>query len=609
MAKKRKKWLIVGMTVMLCCLAYIYIYYVEQAVERPFYITINTEGSSEQISAWKDENGGYYVFLPSYADLSKAQIKLNTIKNLDINSKEIADGSLCDIFEINIKYNMEFSVLGKARTTVITFVQSANIATMYVDTESGSIDYIHSKKRNKEAGTMRLYRVDGGLEYFGELKSISGRGNATWDNAEKKPYEIDLGTDTDLLDMGAARDWILLANAFDSSNMRNKIVFDFAKEAGLTYSPEATWVDLYLNDEYKGLYLLTEQNEVHQERVEIDGEGSFLVSLERHGRMITQNLPYVETREKQTLRVRYPKEPTIEELSVLEHTWQSVEDAILAENGIDGATGKHWTELIDLDSWVRKYLIEEVFGNIDASLISQYFYYDGNSNNEKVFAGPVWDYDGTMGRHWQTADWNFLIANRAKGTYDLASPWFHELYKKEEFQDRLKTIFREDFLPLIYDLCNNRLSNYDAEIKIAAEANRIRWQMEEYGIENLRDYLLQRMEFLNQLWLEEKKYHAVDVRDGTSHYVYYMVAEGECAELLPTFENSSTRTFLGWYDENGVPFDATKPIFEDVVIYSRWSGVSSTVSGYAQYFMPLAVIACMGVGVLWADIRRMRKGG
>ena len=36
---------------------------------------------------------------------------------------------------------------------------------------------------------------------------------------------------------------------------------------------------------------------------------------------------------------------------------------------IDPETGKSWQELIDIDSWARKYLIDEVFGNLDAYLI------------------------------------------------------------------------------------------------------------------------------------------------------------------------------------------------------------------------------------------------
>ena len=53
--------------------------------------------------------------------------------------------------------------------------------------------------------------------------------------------------------MFALKDWILLSNVFDSSHIRNKITYDFARGRGAAYSPEAQWVDLYGNGEYLGL--------------------------------------------------------------------------------------------------------------------------------------------------------------------------------------------------------------------------------------------------------------------------------------------------------------------------------------------------------------------
>ena len=69
--------------------------------------------------------------------------------------------------------------------------------------------------------------------------------------------------------MGAAKKWILLANAFDASNINNKMAYDFAAKAGCAYTPECRWVDLYLNGAYTGLYLLSERNEVDSQRVDI----------------------------------------------------------------------------------------------------------------------------------------------------------------------------------------------------------------------------------------------------------------------------------------------------------------------------------------------------
>jgi len=573
-----------------------------------FEVQLLMENNTEIISPWNKNEDEVYVFLPGYVQLEDVWIYNKGQASLMIDNVPVEEKVNCGTYQLDAPYVLTYSAWGKEYQCTIFFVQSANVATMYIDTESGSMDYVHNQKRNEEAGKLRLYREDGGIEYDGELKSIAGRGNTTWDTAEKKPYTIDLGVDTNLLGMGAARDWVLLANSLDPSNMRNKIVYDFAQEAGLAYSPESRWVDLYLNGEYAGLYLLTEQNEVHPERVAIDEDG-FLVSLERHGRMVTQNLTYVETDAKQTLRVRYPKEPTEDQLTELKNVWQSVENAILSENGIDEKTGKHWLDLIDLDSWVRKYLIEETVGNFDASFISQYFYC--NSKNDKIYAGPVWDYDLSMGKVWQTDGLDFWVANRMRVSDEFETPWFHILYEKEEFQKRMKEIVAAEIIPLMKELSDKKIDEYYDTITAAASVNSLRWNAEGYAAEVLaiKDYWQQRLLFLSNVWLKGEKYHIVEARCEGVSYAYFAVADGKSADNLPDLEDLETRTFVGWYDENGEPFDKTEPVFEDKLIYARWEGLSVTFTGYAQYFMPLAVIACMGAGILWADIRRMRKGG
>ena len=78
----------------------------------------------------------------------------------------------------------------------------------------------------------------------------------------------------------------------------------------------------------------------------------------------------------------------------------------------------------------------------------------------------------------------------------------------------------------------------------------------------------------------------------------------------PQLDDTQYQTFLGWYyADTDLPFDSTAPITEDTEIYAKWADSSYKRKEQIFKLIPLAVIACMGVGVLWADIRRMRKGG
>jgi len=593
-----------GICIMVCC-------QYEQGIEHLLFMEVEADQGLEEISLWQREEGTVYAFLPGYSQMKNVRIRTKGSIDAKIQGEVLQDGMTCEAFQIDTPYEIEYVSWGGKQREELVFIQSSKVATMYIDTESGNMNYVHGSKGNQEKGDIRVYRADGEMEFEGELKSVGGRGNTTWDDAEKKPYNIELNRETNLLEMGMAAKWILLANSKDPSNMRNKIVYDFADEIGLAYSPATEWVDLYLNGEYAGLYLLSERNEVHPERIAIEHPDSLLVSLERRGRMVTQNLPTIQTSEGQVLRIRYPKEQTVEQKETFTNEWQTVEDAILAGDGIDRKTGKSWMELIDLDSWARKYLVEEIFGNLDGCWISQYFYYNGNEEERRIYAGPVWDFDLSMGRTWQTADVNFMIANRLHVSDEYDTPWFHALYKKEEFQQHMEEIYKEEFLPKLRELCVNKIKEYDILISDAARMNAVRWGGESYteDIDRIKTYLERRVSFLSELWLEDKEYYMVEAHNEGASYAYFAVEDGAQIKTLPVFEDSATQTFVGWVDENGEAFDGSKAICEDIRIYAKWSGVPSFVFLYGEYFMPLAVIALLGVIILAADVRRMRKGG
>ena len=108
------------------------------------------------------------------------------------------------------------------------------------------MDYIYRKKGNEESGNMTLYHTDGSVVFAGDMNSLKGRGNSTWTQFEKKPFALKLENAADLLGMGEAEKWILFANADDPSNMRNKMVYDYADAVGLPYSPDSQWVDLVI---------------------------------------------------------------------------------------------------------------------------------------------------------------------------------------------------------------------------------------------------------------------------------------------------------------------------------------------------------------------------
>ena len=571
------------------------------------------DGREENISCWKNTDGGYEVFLPGFVDIDQLKVCLSTDHTVSINGTEICDGIYCDMFALSVPYAVTLSTKFETIESNITFRRSENIASVHIDTESQGLEYLHASKDNKEAGTIRVYTDQGELHYDGALEHITGRGNSTWLASEKKSYGIKLIEEIDLFAMGAAQKWVLLANAFDESNMKNKLVYDFAAAADLPFSPNSQWVDLYLNNEYAGLYLLCEKIEAHPERVNIANEGSSLISMEYESRLISQGLPYVATDARQALRIHYPENPSEQDLQNSARSWQSVENAIISEDGIDVVTGKTWQELIDVDSWARKYLVEEIFGNLDAAFLSQYFYINGDDEATKAFAGPVWDFDSSFKSLWQTSAPNAWCANRLLVEDGYEAPWFYMLCQKPEFMEYVISLYEEEFLPLLYDMKDKKVQRYAEHIYAATQMNSIRWNTRndiDVMVSELETYLSERMDFLSDVWIEGTEYVRVKARpEYGGHYAYFAIKKGDTLASLP--DMSEVKAFAGWYySDTNTPIDTEEPIWQDVEIYSKWDAISSRAKSRIKQLIPLGTIALMGGGILVVDIwqHKVRQG-
>lgn len=509
------------------------------------------ESGNEELRPWENEDGDYLVFLPSYVNLDGLGIR--TRDPISLGEALLSDGMTCEKLMLDTPYALE-----NGRT--VTFLRSKNLPAMYINTASGSMDYIHEDKEHREAGTLRLYTADGVLDSRGSLEAMGGHGNSTFIGSPKKPYNLQFTAPADLLQMGAAEKWVLLANCYDLSHMKNKLVFDYARALGLPYTPDSQWVDLYLNGEYAGIYLLAERNEVHENRVALRDSQGFLVSKDKLDRMELQNIPFFLTEGGVPLRLHHNTMSQAQMQDIL----QSADSAILSPDGVDPRTGKHWSELIDLDSWARKYLIEEIFGGGDAGHYSQYFYYEGNAEGGKIYAGPVWDYDITMGIDVRQE----IVPNIFYAHREHMSPWFHALYQDAAFYRQVETLYREEFYPRLQILLEETIPEYEAFLAGAARLNSLRWGGDAHEeTARMQEYMDGRMEFLADVWIEGEIYSEVNVVPVGSVRTYSLVYAIVNGDSLPEFDSwQEWEWYVAGLDEK---FDLNQPIYQDMEVYAR----------------------------------------
>ena len=579
---------------------------VTQVAEVPFYVQITPEQS---VSPWFNGSDTYYAFLPGHVSFSRLTLVPGTSEPVYLNGR-LLDPEAPQQVTADTPYVLQWP--GNAEAQYVVFLQSDALPSLHVDVRSGNMHYIHQLKGNEEPGSLQLHAADGSVLYSGSLQAVRGRGNATWAQP-KKPYTLELSTAQSLLGMGSAEKWILLPNCLDPSNLRNKLIYDYAEELGLPYTPECQWVDLYLNGEYAGLYLLCEKNEVHKQRVDIPEDSGFLVSREKPDRIGRGDRSYFVTQSGVPIRIHHSLNPT-----ALQDQFQSLENALMAPDGIDPTTGCHWQDLIDLDSWVRKYLIEEISGNLDAGAISQYFYGNGSG---KIYAGPIWDYDASCGNLicWQIDTPNMLYAGRPHlWSLDDPTSWYYHLSRNEIFQQRLREIYEEEFRPVMLRMLDEIMEQHRDVIPHSARMNQIRWNYTDTVQEaaQFQEYMRQRMDFLDSLWLDQATYHTVEVWINYHILACYAVPDGGTIPFREVPQGTDTLIYEGWYHfQEDSLFDFSQPITENARIYlketdlnaiSAGSFSGSTLSSIIKY-VPVTTLGMLLLSVLLWDALRSRS--
>ncbi len=127
-----------------------------------FCLYVQKSSASEEILCWNQDDERCFVFLPSYADLNRTEVQLNASKNCRLGGIPLTQGLNCGSFSIDTDY--ELTGDGFAPKT-LQFVQSANVAAMYVNTYSGKMERVQSDHSYRELATTTVYTVSGQVDY------------------------------------------------------------------------------------------------------------------------------------------------------------------------------------------------------------------------------------------------------------------------------------------------------------------------------------------------------------------------------------------------------------------------------------------------------------
>jgi hypothetical protein len=288
------------------------------------------------------------------------------------------------------------------------------------------------------------------------------------------PYGFEIWTDTTgttttelpLAGMASESDWVLNASYNDRSFLRDYLAQKIAKKFGLL-SSDVKFVEVLINGQYQGVYLLMEKIKQGKNRVPIDklhvtdnsGDnltGGYILKLDKNtgsasNAIFSSNYATPNTNFKPPFLIDYPKNDSLtsSQFNYIKTFVGDFEMSLAEENPLDPAA--KYRRLIDIPSFVDYFIVNELSKNVDAYRLSTFFYKERDSKGGKIKMGPVWDYNLAFGNADyyngnNTSGWIYNIVNDIPETAKdgwKAPFWWSKLLTDSVYVNKLKNRWKE----------------------------------------------------------------------------------------------------------------------------------------------------------------------
>lgn len=319
-----------------------------------------------------------------------------------------------------------------------------------------------------------IWNSDGSRNYISQTDfhyngfcGVETRG-ASSSNMAKKSYSLELrdvnGFDIDsaLCGFPAESDWVLSAQYADKSLIRNMFSMHLIQEMGW-YAPRCRPVELILDGEYKGVYILLEKVKRGNDRIDIpkllpteiagdDLTGGYILKLDKNSGnsypgFNSQYLPWPGG-DSIEISYYYPEGDVIvpQQRDYITAYVDSFETALVGPDFEDSLLG--YRNFVNLESCVDAFIISELSRSIDAYRKSFFIYKDKTSNGGKLVMAPIWDYDLTFGNvdfceGFQTDGWQYNFNYVCSGDYWLNPFWWERMAQDDGFNQAVRCRWRQ----------------------------------------------------------------------------------------------------------------------------------------------------------------------
>ena len=497
-------------------------------------------------------DGAICFFLPFPAEIGAYRIYFPKDDKVYIDGVEYSSGNALFSYVAGEKHRLEVLRRGKTVSKDVVFYYADIIPAVSIDMEDGAFEKMSADTMHldKKSSNITIVNPETHLN-TSEYCYIGGHGGSSWD-CEKKSYEITLLRPISFLGMKTAEKWTLISNGMDYSNLKNRVVYEAVSQIGMEYGTDCEYVNLYVNGNYQGLYLLTGRISGNGGVVDFDHDldvenrmlnsdvitdsslpdpvivdegtlseekyydlkydpaditGDYLMEFVQYGipQAYNPDSTWFLT-DRMMVKMKSPKIASEKELHYAEDYVIKAEDAVFGEGD--------YRELIDTDSWAMVYLFMDFFGYQDDSAGSLYFY--KKRNDPVLYCGPIWDYDKSMTDNFYDEE-PFPYYGRAffdvvYGENDRYQLWHARLNEYPEFHERVMEHYRDKLEPVMGAILEDKVPEWIDETTSSVRMDEIRWNRGE-GFEagrarEVETWLHQRKQLFDQVWIrgEESPY-------------------------------------------------------------------------------------------------------
>ena len=305
--------------------------------------------------------------------------------------------------------------------------------------------------------------------------TIKYRGASSYSKFDKKQYRIkfyknekDSAKEVSLAGMGANSEWVLNGPYLDKTLIRNKLVYDLARELN-GWAPDTRFVELFVDGEYQGVYLAVEPVTNGESRLRLaefgllSGETAYIVNRDR----IDTGSEEIDTWGKtngytyNALYIRYPSKNKITEKqkAYIQKDISEFEQVLDGKNFSDKRIG--YQAYIDMDNWVDYFIINEFAMNYDAGNLSTYLHKELDGKLQLA----VWDFNNGFDNYqWFRTETDVL--------HTVENSWFQRLWQDENFRDRVCERYRQlRETTLADEHIAEKIASYQEELGEAVDRN------------------------------------------------------------------------------------------------------------------------------------------